>query len=66
MKESQKQFLNIVKAGLVKLLKLIWIVLKSFFEAITWDFYENVKKYWKKDAKAQEKPAEKAEEPPKP
>ncbi|MDP2907913.1 MAG: hypothetical protein Q8O03_08295 [Nanoarchaeota archaeon] len=66
MKESQKQILNNVKAGLIKLLKIIWIVLKSFFEAITWDFYDNVKKYWKKDIKVQEKPAEKAEEPKKP
>jgi len=66
MKEGQKQFLNTVKAGLVKLLKIIWIVLKSFFEAITWDFYDNIRKYWKKDLKPQEKPAVKTEEQPKP
>lgn len=59
MKESQKKVLKAIKTGLVKLLKIIWIVLKSFFEAITWDFYDNVKKYWKKSfVKVQEKPAE--------
>lgn len=51
MKESHKKTLGILKEGLVKLLKIIWIVLKSFFEAITWDFYDNIRKYWKKTFK---------------
>lgn len=40
--------MNVFKSGLVKLAKIIWIIIKSFFEAITWDFYNNIKKYWKK------------------
>lgn len=48
MKESHKKTLGIMNSGLVKLLKIIWIILKSFAEAITWDFYNNIKKYWKK------------------
>ena len=48
MKESHKRNLGILKSGLIKIAKIIWIVIKSFFEAITWDFYDNVKKYWKK------------------
>lgn len=65
MKESQKQILNNVKAGLIKLLKVIWIILKSFFESITLSFVGNLKQNWKKtfkeEAKPQEKPAEKEE-----
>lgn len=69
MKESQKKFLNIVKAGLMRLLKIALIVLKSFFKAITVDFYNNIKTYWKMSVKTNikaEKPAEKPEEQPKP
>ncbi len=70
MKESQKKLLGIVKLGLVKLLNIVWIIVKSFFKAITLDFFNNIKTYWKKyiskSVKVQEKPAEKAEEPPKP
>jgi len=51
MKESHKKTLGNLQAGLVKLLKIIWIILKSFFEAITWDFINNIKKYWKKTFK---------------
>jgi len=70
MKENQKQILNAVKSGLIKLLNIVWIVLKSFLKAITLDFINNIKTYYKKytskSVKAQEKPAEKAEEPKKP
>ena len=70
MKESQKKLLGIVKLGLVKLLNIVWIIVKSFFKAITLDFFNNIKTYWKKyiskSVKVQEKPAEKSEEPPKP
>lgn len=51
MKESHRKALGNLQAGFVKLLKIIWIVLKSFFEAITWDFYDNIRKYWKKTFK---------------
>lgn len=67
MKESQKKVLDVVKAGLVKLLNIVWIVLKSFLKAITLDFINNIKTYYKKyiskSAKVHEKPAEKVEEP---
>jgi hypothetical protein len=70
MKESQKQILNVVKSGLIKLLNIIWIVLKSFLKAITLDFINNIKTYYKKyiskSVKIQEKPAEKSEASPKP
>lgn len=42
---------GILQTGLIKLLKITWIVLKSFGEAITWDFFNNVRKYWKKTFK---------------
>ncbi len=51
MKESHKRTLGTIGDGLIRLLKIIWIVVKSFFEAITWDFYDNIKKYWKKTFK---------------
>ena len=54
MKESHKKTLSNLKVGFVKLAKLIWIIIKSFFEAITWDFYNNIKKYWKQDLKETE------------
>ena len=70
MKESQKKLIGIVRSGLLKLLNVVWIVLKSFLKAITIDFIDNIKTYYKKyiskSVKVQEKPAEKAEEPPKP
>ncbi len=70
MKESQKKLVGIVRSGLLKLLNIVWIVLKSFLKAITVDFYHNIKTYYKKyiskSVKVQEKPAEKSEEPPKP
>jgi len=70
MKEGHKRTLGILRDGFVKLLKIVWIIIKSFFEAITWDFYDNIKKYWKKTFKkaAQEpaKPAPKEEKQPLP
>lgn len=60
MKESQKRALANMKHGFIMLLKIIWIVLKSFGEAITWDFYHNVRKYWKKTFKEASKPAAKS------
>jgi len=62
MKESHKQTLGTMKAGFVKLVKIIWIGIKSFFEAITIDLYDNIKKYWAKDLKKNpeiKKPVEK-------
>ena len=64
MKESHKEHVGNVGSGLVKLAKIIWIIIKSFFEAITWDFYNNIKKYWKKDLT--DKPVVKAKEETKP
>lgn len=34
--------------GLAKLLKIVWIVLKSLGKAMTLDFYGNLRKYWGK------------------
>ncbi|MBU4502695.1 MAG: hypothetical protein KKA79_08915 [Nanoarchaeota archaeon] len=70
MKESHKEHVGIFKSGLIKLAKIIWIIIKSFFEAITWDFYNNIKKYWKKYLKgkqivAKEEPKPEPKEEPK-
>ena len=51
MKESHRRTLGILGSGLIKIAKIIFIIIKSFFEAITLDFYHNLKKYWKKDLK---------------
>jgi len=48
MKDEHKKTLSIFLAGFVKIFKIIWIVIKSFLEAITFDFFKNIKKYWKK------------------
>lgn len=51
MKESHRRFLLNMKHGLIMLFKIISIVLKSFGKAITWDFYHNIQRYWKKTFK---------------
>lgn len=58
---------SVLLSGLGKLLKILWIILKSFGRAVTLDFYENLKKYYGKvfkKSQPQEKPEDKPPLPP--